>query len=110
MKRDSWIYLVVVLAVLTFLGFTVSGVQAKKVGGGDITYTPKGADPVTFSHEAHAKMKCNECHTKIFKMKKGNLKMNKEDHAKQTGCGVCHDGKKSFSQTAEADCAKCHKK
>jgi c(7)-type cytochrome triheme protein len=101
-------YIVVILSIFCFLWITASGVQAKKVA--DITYTPKGADPVTFSHETHGKMKCNECHTKIFKMKKGNLKMTMEDHAKGTGCGVCHDGKRSFAQTTKADCAKCHKK
>jgi len=110
--KNSWKFLFICAGILCVLGFAVSDIQAqaKKIGGGDITYTPKGADPVVFSHAAHAKMKCNECHTKIFKMKKGNVKLSKEDHAKEVSCGVCHNGKASFAQTTEADCAKCHKK
>jgi len=43
-------------------------------------------------------------------MKKSEWKMNKEAHAGEKYCAVCHNGKKAFGQTADADCAKCHKK
>jgi hypothetical protein len=42
-------------------------------------------------------------------MKKGVYKMTLEDHAGETGCGACHNGTQAFSQSDEAECAKCHK-
>ena len=44
-----------------------------EVGGGDITFSVKGAGNVVYSHELHvtkAKQKCSDCHYKIFKMAK----------------------------------------
>jgi len=108
----------IVLLIFAVVGLTNTQAQGqKKVGGGDITYKPKGAAPVLFSHAYHVttkKMKCTDCHTKIFKMKKEDLKITKETHGQDKYCGVCHNGKEgkntAFSQTAEADCIKCHKK
>ena len=107
-----------VLLIFAVVGLTNAQAQGqKKVGGGDVLYKPKGADPVLFSHEYHVntkKMKCTDCHTKIFKMKKEDLKITKEAHGQDKYCGVCHNGKEgknnAFSQTAEASCVKCHKK
>jgi c(7)-type cytochrome triheme protein len=89
--------------------------QQKKVGGGDIKFEAKGSNlgPVTFSHEIHVnqhKAKCTDCHTKIFKMKKGEAKMTQASFGEGKYCGACHDGKKAFSATEKADCVKCHKK
>jgi c(7)-type cytochrome triheme protein len=89
--------------------------QQKKVDGGDIKFESKGSDlgPVTFSHDTHAsqqKLKCTDCHTKLFKMKKGDSKMTQAAFGEGKYCGACHDGKKTFSATAKADCGKCHKK
>jgi len=104
---------IICIGILCFIALGVAFAQ-KKVGGGDITFEAKGSTgPVLFSHEMHVnqqKSKCTDCHTKIFKMKKGNVKMAKESHGQDKHCGVCHNGKKAFSQTADADCAKCHKK
>ncbi len=82
----------------------------------------KGKDspgPVTFSHKEHTEKgeKCNACHTKIFKMKKGGtgpLTMAKMQAGEQ--CGTCHNGKAGaagktvFSVSDKANCEKCHKK
>jgi len=104
---------VIVICTLCVLAFGLAYAQ-KKVGGGDIQFEAKGSSgPVTFSHESHAtthKLKCTDCHTKIFKMKKEDLKLTKAEHGTNKACGVCHNGTKAFSQTSEADCAKCHKK
>jgi len=60
---------------------------------------------------------CTDCHTKIFKMKKGtsgDMTMAKMKAGEQ--CGVCHDGKKQvgskvvFATDDKANCEKCHKK
>jgi c(7)-type cytochrome triheme protein len=106
--KNSWKFLFICAGILCVLGFAAPDIQAAPPG--KIVFTPAGADPVTFDHETHKAMKCNECHTKIFKMKKGTAKLTKEDHAKEVSCGVCHNGKKAFAQTTDADCAKCHKK
>jgi c(7)-type cytochrome triheme protein len=104
---------IITICILCLVSMGTALAQQKKVGGGDIKFTPKEADPVVFSHESHVnqqKAKCTDCHTKIFKMKKEDLKMTKEAHGQDKHCGVCHNGKKAFSQAAEKECAKCHKK
>ena len=109
----AWKIAIISISIVCFVALGIAFAQAKKVGGGEIKFTPKGADPVLFSHETHVskhKAKCTDCHTKIFPMKKQDLKMTKEAHGQDKHCGVCHNGKKAFTQTAEADCAKCHKK
>jgi c(7)-type cytochrome triheme protein len=74
---------------------------------------------VTFSHEQHkAKVdKCQACHVKVFKMKKGTsgpLTMEKMKAGEL--CGTCHDGKteiagtRVFTVAADTNCARCHKK
>ena len=75
--------------------------------------------PVTFSHEKHrAKVdKCQACHVKIFKMKKGTtgpLTMAKMKAGEQ--CGACHNGKTEMggvtpvSVSDETKCETCHRK
>ncbi|MCM0079991.1 cytochrome c3 family protein [Geomonas sp. Red32] len=70
--------------------------------------TPNGK--VVFSGDVHAKkgLKCADCHTKIFKMKKGADVFKMSDIYAGKYCGVCHNGKKAFK--AMGNCAKCHKK
>lgn len=90
------------------------GLRSKESGGGDIKFEAKGSTgPVLFSHESHVnqhKAKCTDCHTKIFKMKKGESKITQASFKEGKFCGACHNGKKAFSATAESDCNKCHKK
>jgi c(7)-type cytochrome triheme protein len=72
--------------------------------------SPKGK--VTFEGKAHADkgLKCNDCHTKIFKMKKGSATMKMADLNEGKFCGECHNGTKAFKTNDAANCAKCHKK
>jgi c(7)-type cytochrome triheme protein len=86
---------------------------AQKVGGGDITFTPKNADPVIFSHETHVKgkgLKCTGCHYQIFQMAQGSYKMNMNKINKGDFCGKCHNGQKSFDAKTPENCVRCHKK
>ena len=109
----TWKVAIITISIVCFATMGIAFAQAKKVGGGDAKYTPKDSDPVLFSHESHVnthKAKCTDCHTKVWPMKKSEWKMNKEAHAGDKYCAVCHNGKKAFGQTADADCAKCHKK
>jgi c(7)-type cytochrome triheme protein len=82
-------------------------VQSGKTLGWD---SPKGK--VTFDGKVHADkgLKCNDCHTKIFKMKKGSTTMKMADLNVGKFCGECHNGTKAFKTDDSANCAKCHKK
>ena len=67
---------------------------------------------VIFDGKIHADhgLKCNDCHTKIFKMKKGSASMKMADLNAGKFCGECHNGTKAFKTSDAANCAKCHKK
>jgi len=66
---------------------------------------------VTFDGKVHADrgLKCNNCHTKIFKMKKGSAEMKMADLNAGKYCGSCHNGKEAFKTSDPANCGKCHK-
>ncbi len=98
-------YLIIV-AAFTFMIGVASGAMA--VGTGKkVEWDEKTQGKVIFDGTAHAKagLKCNDCHTKLFPMKKSNLKM--ADMKAGKSCGSCHNGEKSFGVT---ECVKCHKK
>jgi c(7)-type cytochrome triheme protein len=108
MRLSSLITAVVVGACILapFIAFS-------KVGGGDITYTPKGASHVVFNHEYHVSLKaqrCNNCHYKTFQMTGGaEYKMDMSLLTKGKFCGLCHDGKKAFDVKDASSCKRCHK-
>lgn len=83
-----------------------------KIGGDDITYSPKGAGKVTFRHEYHVQikgMKCNSCHYKTFQMAgKDSYKMDMATLTKGKFCGTCHDGSKAFDVKDAQNCKRCH--
>ncbi|HXX57659.1 MAG TPA: cytochrome c3 family protein [Thermodesulfovibrionales bacterium] len=70
------------------------------------------AGKVVFDGKAHADkgLKCNDCHTKIFPMKKGGTKITMEEMNAGKNCGECHNGTKAFASKDAANCGKCHKK
>ena len=70
------------------------------------------AGKVTFDGKMHATagLKCPDCHTKVFPMKKDAGKTKMADINAGKGCGVCHDGGKAFKANDPANCSKCHKK
>uniref|UniRef100_A0A831XLE4 Cytochrome c7-like domain-containing protein n=1 Tax=Geobacter metallireducens TaxID=28232 RepID=A0A831XLE4_GEOME len=81
------------------------------VGGGDVTFTVKGAGNVVFSHEMHVSdmgQKCRECHPRIFLDSRRSKHVTMKAMGKGKSCGACHNGKKAFS--VKGDCAKCHRK
>jgi len=115
--------LAIATVVVGFVSSVVllSPAAAQPKGPADFTF-PQAKDApgvVTFSHQQHiaAGNKCTDCHTKIFKMKKGTsgeITMAKINAGEQ--CGVCHNGKKEvagktvFMASDKANCEKCHKK
>ena len=66
----------------------------------------KDQQQVLFKHEKHASLNCMDCHSKLFKIKKGINKIALETHKSQQYCFNCHNGKKEFSWNS---CKKCHK-
>jgi len=92
--------------VVAFVGSAFAIGTGKKVeyAGG-----PNGK--VVFDGKIHADagLKCAECHTKIWPMKKGEA-MKHADMNAGKGCGVCHTGQKAFKIDDQANCGKCHQK
>jgi c(7)-type cytochrome triheme protein len=102
------------VAVLFGLCLVASWGWAQPKAPADFTFSQGKDSPgnVTFSHEKHAAKapKCTDCHTKVFKMKKGTADTSGGAMHKETACGSCHNGQGAFAATDKANCEKCHKK
>jgi c(7)-type cytochrome triheme protein len=87
-----------------------SVVTAVPVGKSVEWDTPMGK--VIFDGKAHSEkgVKCTECHSKIFKMKKGTAEMKMADINAGKFCGECHNGSRAFKTDDQANCGRCHKK
>lgn len=113
-------------ALALIIGFAV-GLLILSPGAAQVRVPPDfsfeqgkdGPGAVTFSHAKHREKieKCQECHTKVFKMKKGQtgpLSMDKMKAGEQ--CGACHNGKTKIGSTVvftvddKNNCERCHKK
>lgn len=103
MKMMIW---TVALAALVF--FTGS---AMAVPPGKTLAWDKGGK-VVFDGKSHADkgLKCNDCHGKLFKMKKGSAEMTMAALNEGKFCGECHNGTKAFKTNDPQSCGKCHKK
>jgi len=102
----------VVAAIVAVMVFTVFAGTAMAVPPGKTADWATSAGKVVFDGKVHADkgLKCNDCHTKIFKMKKGSTEMKMADINSGKYCGVCHNGEKAFKASDPANCGKCHKK
>ncbi len=98
---------------LVFCSALFAGVTAAaSTGGGDLTWKPQNAKPVTFSHEQHVnvkELKCSACHNHTFQMGKDEDKMDMSKINKGLFCGHCHNGGKAFDVKDPANCIRCHK-
>jgi len=76
-----------------------------------VKYAGKTMGQVTFEHKHHLahKLKCDDCHPKIFPQRKaGGNKITMAAINQGKFCGVCHAAKgRAFAAT---NCARCHKK
>lgn len=99
--------LMAIAAASTFFGSAMATPPGKTV-----EYAGGPMGKVIFDGKVHADkgLKCNDCHTKIFQMKKGAAKMTMAAINKGEFCGTCHNGKKAFKSSDPANCTKCHKK
>jgi c(7)-type cytochrome triheme protein len=102
--------LTAVLAILIAVVFVSIAIATPP--GKTVEYPGGGAGKVIFDGKTHADkgLKCNDCHTKIFQMKKGVVKITMADMNAGKNCGACHNGTKAFKSSDAANCAKCHKK
>ena len=101
---------VIVLALLMVVAMA-SNVFAI-ASGKTVEFAENSAGKVIFDGKSHADAgaKCNDCHTKIFQMKRGSTKITMADMNAGKNCGVCHNGEKAFKSSDTANCGKCHKK
>ncbi len=103
----------IVIALLTIaIAVVFIGSALAVPPGKTVEFAGGGAGKVVFDGKVHADkgLKCNDCHTKIFQMKKGTAKMKMADINAGKFCGECHNGTKAFKSSDAANCAKCHKK
>jgi c(7)-type cytochrome triheme protein len=111
---------VVVVAVGLMVGLGPVAAQPKIPADLTIEKSKDSPGAVTFSHEKHKAAgveKCTACHTKLFKMKKGQTPVPTMAKMKAgEACGACHDGKTQtagkavFAVDDKAKCETCHKK
>ncbi len=100
------ISVVAIMVVVMFVGSAMAVPPGKT-----LDFAGGAAGKVVFDGKIHADkgLKCNDCHTKIFPMKKGT-KITMADMNAGKNCGTCHNGEKAFKSSDAASCAKCHKK
>jgi c(7)-type cytochrome triheme protein len=105
-KMKKTVLAVVVLVIVAFVGSALAVPPGKTV-----EFAGGSAGKVVFDGKIHADkgLKCNDCHTKIFPMKKGGTYKMADMNAGKA-CGECHNGTKAFKTSDAANCAKCHKK
>lgn len=102
------VLLLTVLVAVALVGTAIAAPKGKTV---EFPGGPMGK--VVFDGTVHADkgLKCKDCHTDPFPMKKpgaeGSVKVKAPHKAGET-CFKCHDGKTAFA--SENNCAKCHKK
>jgi c(7)-type cytochrome triheme protein len=98
--------LIVIFAVV-FVGSAMAVPPGKTV-----EFTGGGMGKVVFSGKIHHDkgLKCSDCHTKIFPMKKTEGLFKMADMKGGKYCGACHNGTKAFSTASTANCSRCHKK
>lgn len=94
--------------VLAFLSHDALAVPSGKT----VEFPDGSMGKVVFSGAIHAEkgLKCTDCHTKIFPMKKTTEELKMSDLNAGKYCGVCHNGEKAFATNKPANCSKCHKK
>lgn len=100
--------------------FTLAGILVTVIFMGSVMAVPPGktvewenpAGTVIFDGKIHSDrgLKCNDCHTKIFAMKKGTAQMNMKEQNAGAFCGACHDGTGAFATSSAESCVRCHTK
>ena len=97
-----------IMALLS-AGMLASSAQAIQPGKTVTWDTPMGKVVFDGGNHADAGVKCLDCHSKIFKMKKGSTVMTMADITAGKFCGKCHNGTRAFSAKDKDNCGECHK-
>lgn len=93
------------LVVLSGVFFAANAMAIQP--GKSVTWeTPMGRVVFDGKKHADAMVKCPECHSKIFKYKKGSTVMTMADINAGKFCGTCHNGKRAFE--TKDNCEMCH--
>ena len=102
---------IITLALTIMVAVMFVGSAMAVPPGKTVDFAGSANGKVVFDGKAHADkgLKCNDCHTKIFPMKKGGTYTMADMNAGKN-CGECHNGTKAFKSSEAADCGKCHKK
>lgn len=103
---------IITLIVTVLIAIAFAGSAMAVPAGKSVEFAGGSAGKVIFDGKTHADKgkKCGDCHTKLFPMKKGTVKITMADMNAGKTCGACHDGKAAFKSNDPANCAKCHKK
>ncbi|HHL40279.1 MAG TPA: hypothetical protein ENJ37_07220 [Deltaproteobacteria bacterium] len=106
----------IIIATLVFTAAPVAAVAADR-NLGDMVFDDKiesmkkaGVGPVIFPHTKHEQTnKCDECHPKVFKEKRGANDVTMKKNMSQQFCGAptCHNSSQAFPLYM---CANCHTK
>jgi len=101
------------LALILAIGLVTMALVSTAVAvpqGKSVEYEGGGAGKVIFDGKLHATAgkKCNDCHPKAFKMKKGSTQITMKGINEGQTCGVCHNGKDAFDAKTADNCKKCH--
>jgi len=97
--------LTVILTLVMIAAFAVSAMAVPP--GKTVEFAGGAEGKVTFDGKVHSVKKCNDCHPKVFQMKKGSSKIT-APHEAGKFCATCHDGTTAWA--IEGNCAKCHVK
>ncbi len=99
-----------VMVVLIAIAF--AGAALAVPPGRTVEFPGGGMGKVVFDGKIHADkgLKCSDCHTKVFPMRKTPGEFKMADMKAGKNCGACHNGTKAFSTSDAANCSKCHKK
>ena len=92
------------------LAAALSGAVFAAPPGATVEYVGGPMGKVVFDGKVHADkgLKCNDCHTKIFQMKKGSAKMTMAALNKGEFCGACHNGTKAFKTSDAKKIGRAH--
>lgn len=101
------------IVVCFFIAACLASSMAVAVPAGKtLEFTGSSTGKVIFDGTIHSKAvkSCKDCHNSdLFPtMKKGSANITMKDIKEGRYCGVCHNGKVTFSVTE--NCGRCHKK
>ncbi|MCL4491540.1 MAG: hypothetical protein M1510_06500, partial [Nitrospirae bacterium] len=111
-KKKGDKHMRIIAAVMIVLVAALFAGSALAVPSGKTLEWSSANGKVVFEGKVHADkgLKCNDCHTKIFKMKKGSSEMHMKDINAGKFCGECHNGTRAFKTSEAKNCVRCHKK